>query len=120
MGEIPVHRHGVDFDQHLTYKADRPVDLTPTEFGILAVVLVPAYVSLAALLAACLVIGVTATRELSATLRMAGATPWSRLGIGLGAAALRLRAAEQSKTHRLLLRKRSLSDSLSGGVQGII
>ena len=50
-----------------------------TEFGMLAVVLVPAYVSLAALLAACLVIGVTATRELSATLRVAGATPWSRL-----------------------------------------
>jgi DNA-binding response OmpR family regulator len=26
----------VDFDQHLAYKADRPVDLTPTEFSILA------------------------------------------------------------------------------------
>ena len=26
----------IDFDQHLTYKADRPVDLTPTEFSILA------------------------------------------------------------------------------------
>ena len=26
----------VDFDQHLAYKAGRPVDLTPTEFGILA------------------------------------------------------------------------------------
>jgi DNA-binding response OmpR family regulator len=26
----------VDFDQHLAYKADRPVDLTPTEFAILA------------------------------------------------------------------------------------
>ena len=26
----------IDFDQHLTYKAGRPVDLTPTEFGILA------------------------------------------------------------------------------------
>jgi DNA-binding response OmpR family regulator len=26
----------VDFDQHLTYKAGRPVDLTPTEFSILA------------------------------------------------------------------------------------
>jgi DNA-binding response OmpR family regulator len=26
----------IDFDQHLTYKADRPIDLTPTEFGILA------------------------------------------------------------------------------------
>jgi two-component system KDP operon response regulator KdpE len=26
----------IDFDQHLAYKADRPVDLTPTEFGILA------------------------------------------------------------------------------------
>jgi DNA-binding response OmpR family regulator len=26
----------IDFDQHLTYKAGHPVDLTPTEFGILA------------------------------------------------------------------------------------
>jgi len=26
----------VDFDQHLAYKADKPVDLTPTEFNILA------------------------------------------------------------------------------------
>jgi two-component system KDP operon response regulator KdpE len=26
----------VDFDQHLAYKADRPVNLTPTEFRILA------------------------------------------------------------------------------------
>ena len=26
----------IDFDQHLTYKAGRPVDLTPTEFSILA------------------------------------------------------------------------------------
>src|SRR5215216_4401589 len=26
----------VDFDQHLAYKADRPIDLTPTEFNILA------------------------------------------------------------------------------------
>jgi DNA-binding response OmpR family regulator len=26
----------VDFDQHLAYKAGRPVDLTPTEFSILA------------------------------------------------------------------------------------
>jgi DNA-binding response OmpR family regulator len=26
----------IDFDQHLAYKAGRPVDLTPTEFGILA------------------------------------------------------------------------------------
>ena len=26
----------VDFDQHLAYKADQPVDLTPTEFAILA------------------------------------------------------------------------------------
>ena len=26
----------VDFDQHQAYKADRPVDLTPTEFSILA------------------------------------------------------------------------------------
>jgi DNA-binding response OmpR family regulator len=26
----------IDFDQHLTYKAGRPVDLTPTEFAILA------------------------------------------------------------------------------------
>lgn len=26
----------IDFDQHLCYKADRPVDLTPTEFSILA------------------------------------------------------------------------------------
>jgi DNA-binding response OmpR family regulator len=26
----------VDFDQHMAYKADRPVDLTPTEFNILA------------------------------------------------------------------------------------
>jgi len=26
----------VDFDQHMAYKADRPVDLTPTEFAILA------------------------------------------------------------------------------------
>jgi DNA-binding response OmpR family regulator len=26
----------IDFDQHLAYKADRPIDLTPTEFNILA------------------------------------------------------------------------------------
>ena len=26
----------IDFDQHLTYKAGKPVDLTPTEFSILA------------------------------------------------------------------------------------
>jgi DNA-binding response OmpR family regulator len=26
----------VDFDQHLAYKADKPLDLTPTEFSILA------------------------------------------------------------------------------------
>jgi two-component system KDP operon response regulator KdpE len=26
----------VDFDQHLAYKADQPIDLTPTEFAILA------------------------------------------------------------------------------------
>ena len=26
----------IDFDQHLAYKADKPVDLTPTEFAILA------------------------------------------------------------------------------------
>jgi two-component system KDP operon response regulator KdpE len=26
----------VDFDQHMVYKAGRPVDLTPTEFSILA------------------------------------------------------------------------------------
>jgi phosphatidate cytidylyltransferase len=59
-----------------------------TEFGILAVVLIPAYLGIAALLVASLAIAALATAELYATLQAMGATPWTRLGVGLGAASI--------------------------------
>jgi len=59
-----------------------------TEFAILAVVLIPAYLGIAALLAACLAIGTMAASELYAALQAIGASPWTRLGVGLGAASI--------------------------------